>query len=177
MVYEPREDSLLLEKWVERLVYGRVLDVGTGTGILARAALEKGCSVVAVDIDHDAVAAAREMGVAAVWSDLFSAVQGEFDWIVCNPPYLPEDPEEPEDSRLATTGGREGGEFVQRLLQAAKGFLREHGAVLLLVSSLSGDVERLFQGYSFELLEECPLFMESLFVFVLRPLPQKEKFF
>src|SRR3989338_7359534 len=40
MIYEPREDSDLLKKWVLKLVSGRVLDMGTGSGVQALAALE-----------------------------------------------------------------------------------------------------------------------------------------
>ena len=41
MVYLPREDSYLLKKWVEKLVSGDVLDMGTCTGIQAFTAASK----------------------------------------------------------------------------------------------------------------------------------------
>jgi pyruvate dehydrogenase E1 component alpha subunit len=40
-VYEPREDSLLLEKYVKKFAKGIVLDIGTGSGIQAKAAAER----------------------------------------------------------------------------------------------------------------------------------------
>ncbi|MEK6891745.1 MAG: 50S ribosomal protein L11 methyltransferase, partial [Nanoarchaeota archaeon] len=50
--YDPQEDSILLEKWVRQYAKGKVLDIGTGSGIQAiAAALNPGVkSVLAADI-------------------------------------------------------------------------------------------------------------------------------
>ena len=98
-MYEPREDSFLIEKYVKKLVSGNVLDVGTGGGILALAAKVKGCNVLAVDIDKESVEYCKKKGINSFVSDLFENVSGKFDWIVFNPPYLPEDPAEDEESK------------------------------------------------------------------------------
>ena len=79
-VYEPREDSLLLEKYVRRFASGNVLDMGTGSGIQARAAAEKATSVIAVDINPDAIDECRKEDckrISFVRSDLFSAFEGQ----------------------------------------------------------------------------------------------------
>ncbi len=73
----------------------RVLDMGTGSGSLAITAAAKASSVLAVDINPDAVEAvlanAARNGVAdkveARVSDVFSAVEGTFDLIIFNPPF------------------------------------------------------------------------------------------
>ena len=73
----------------------RVLDMGTGSGVNAILAAGTARRVLAVDINPVAVAAARANaeanGVAdrveARQSDVFSAVEGEFDLIVFDPPY------------------------------------------------------------------------------------------
>jgi len=60
-LYEPQEDSALLKQAVEEHAVGDVLDMGTGSGILAFAAAEKPdvTSVLAVDIDEESLADAR----------------------------------------------------------------------------------------------------------------------
>lgn len=70
----------------------RVLDVGTGCGLLAGTAADLGATVVATDLDGRAVRCARAnlagTGVDVRQGDLFAAVAGErFDVVVCNPPY------------------------------------------------------------------------------------------
>ena len=71
----------------------RVLDLGTGTGILAICLAQAGRSVVAVDISAAAVRTARanaaRSGVTfeCYESDLLGSVQGRFDLIAFNPPY------------------------------------------------------------------------------------------
>lgn len=73
-----------------------VLDVGTGSGILALfAALAGAAPVVALDLNPHAVATAREnaarhgLAIDVRHSDLFSAVRGErFDRVVFNAPYF-----------------------------------------------------------------------------------------
>ncbi len=56
-IYEPAEDSYLLQEVVREEVHGRVLDVGTGSGIQALSAAKSSRvrEVVAVDINPDAV--------------------------------------------------------------------------------------------------------------------------
>ncbi|MSR86511.1 methyltransferase domain-containing protein [Candidatus Woesearchaeota archaeon] len=169
MIYEPREDSDLLKKWVQKKVSGKVLDMGTGSGIQAVTALENTPDVLAVDINPECVDFVKNKGINAIQSNLFSNIQGRFDWIIFNPPYLPEDFEEPEDSKLSTTGGADGNEIIIAFLQQAKEYLNPHGKILILISSLTGEAEELFQGYTYTLLEEEKLFFEELFVYELFP--------
>jgi release factor glutamine methyltransferase len=73
----------------------RVLDMGTGSGVNAILAASVARRVLAVDVNPIAVAAARANAAAngvadrieARESDVFSAVDGEFDLIVFDPPY------------------------------------------------------------------------------------------
>lgn len=139
MIYQPRDDSYLLEEQVKKYSRNkRVLDIGSGSGILALAASSShASSVLASDIDKEALDNIHIKGIKKVHSDLFNNIEGKFDLIFFNPPYLPLDKREPADSRLATTGGKKGDEVILRFLKQAKSHLTNNGLILLLVSSLT----------------------------------------
>ena len=56
-VYDPQEDSTLLEKHVRRHASGKVLDIGTGSGLQAIAAAQssKVSSVIATDVQKGVI--------------------------------------------------------------------------------------------------------------------------
>jgi release factor glutamine methyltransferase len=128
---------------------GRVLDLCTGSGVLAIAAARAGAAhVTAVDVSRRAVAAAwlnaRLNGVAvrALRGDLFEPVRGErFDLIVSNPPYIPSADDELPDRgpRRALDGGRNGRAFLDRICASARQYLSPGGAVLLIHSSFCSE--------------------------------------
>lgn len=176
-IYEPREDSYLLEKVVKDHAIGNVLDMGTGSGILAFAAAEIAKKVTAVDIALEAVSSVqgkiKRLGltnITAVQSDLFRSIpRGErFDTIICNPPYLPTDTRVLD---LALDGGKQGYEFILRFLAAAKQRLTSAGQILLLFSSTSKkrviDRAILAHSYHFEALAEEKLDFETLYAYRL----------
>jgi release factor glutamine methyltransferase len=141
-VYLPREDSFLLRDQVRNYARSRVLDMGTGTGILAAEAAK--CSgvneVVAADIGREAIDYCRKhirsKKIRFVVSDLFSnaAISGKFDLIIFNPPYLPRHPVLKD---AALDGGKNGYEVAVRFLGQAKKHLAKKGKILLLISSLT----------------------------------------
>lgn len=139
MIYKPDSDSFLLENEVKKYAKGKsVLDIGSGSGILAKTALESGAkSVLCNDIDSDAIKFLKRKEFNAIQSDLFSNIKGKFDLIVFNPPYLPRDYREDKESRLATTGGKRGDEIIVRFLGAVKRHLTKNGIVLIVISSLT----------------------------------------
>ena len=139
MVYEPREDSYLLREQVLEHARGHVIDVGTGTGIQALAASKKPGvqSVEAVDIDAQAVVRARENGADAHQSDRFAnARRAEYDTIICNAPYLPDEPLAPD---VALDGGPNGYEWTIEFLGQAREHLSRNGQILLLISTLTNE--------------------------------------
>lgn len=173
MVYEPEEDSYLLESFVEKLARGKVLDMGTGSGIQAVVAAKRNevASVLAVDIDKEAVSLFPNAGkkVSCILSDLFSHVKGKFDTIIFNPPYLPA---ENGDEDLALDGGEKGHELIGRFLNEAKSHLSKDGFILLLFSNRTGKekVDSLVkrENYSSEMLVKKSLpFFEELYIYRL----------
>lgn len=157
-VYEPAEDSFL---FAENLPVGtgdRVVDMGTGCGILGVIAATKADEVVAVDINPYAVRCAKENAelnhvaekMSFVQGDLFSSVRtGErFDLVLFNAPYLPSDDED-EDSWLAQswTGGVSGRNVIDRFISRAPKHLEPNGEILLVQSTLS-DVEETLSRFA-----------------------------
>lgn len=121
----------------------RVLEVGCGTGCIALSlAKEAGCQVVATDISPQAIACAQrnvealglEDLVEIVETDCTQGVDGPFDALVSNPPYIPtavmgELSEEVVgyEPHLALDGGEDGLDFFRRLLECAPGLLASGG--------------------------------------------------
>jgi SAM-dependent methyltransferase len=117
----------------------RVLDVGTGSGVLALVLARAGAEVTATDLSAEAVESAREdaalLGlsarVAPVQADLF--VPGPFDLIVCNPPWVPAEAVTPLDRAIYDPGSR----FLTRLLEGLAGHLAPGGEAWLVLSDLA----------------------------------------
>ncbi|MBD3318434.1 methyltransferase [Candidatus Woesearchaeota archaeon] len=139
-VYEPHDDSFLLAQVVKDYAKGRVLDMGTGSGYQAAtaASLKRIKEVVAVDVNPAAVkacSALKNKKITCKKSDLFSALKKEqFDTIIFNPPYLPQEGKSPI---LALEGGKHGYEVIERFLDQVGEHLTSNGQVLLLFSSHS----------------------------------------
>lgn len=131
-VYEPAEDSELIKKHIKEFAKGTVLDMGSGSGILAKEALKYTKAVYASDINPDAT---RVKGVKFIESDLFSNIPHiKFNLIMFNAPYLPDD-EGIED--VALYGGKEGYEIICKFFSQTKEFLKPKGNILLVFSSHS----------------------------------------
>ena len=145
-VYYPREDSELLANHIESLeLHGKsVLEAGCGSGFLSIMAAKHGAKVTSVDINEEAVETTRanaetnQVQLNAFKSDLFSSVEGKFDLIIFNPPYLPVEPEE-KDPTYA--GGATGRETIERFAAGVKSHLNPAGRVLIVISSLTGEKE------------------------------------
>jgi release factor glutamine methyltransferase len=133
----------------------RILDVGTGSGVLAICAAReiKAARVTAVDISRPALEVARTNAVAHgvadriefVVSDLLAALPADaiFDFIVSNPPYIrtAEMSELAADVRdfepqLALEAGPRGTEVIERLIPAAAEHLAPGGWLLIEVSPM-----------------------------------------
>ena len=167
-MYEPREDSFLLLKNIKPHIKpeDRVLDMGTGSGILAKEALRFSKQVTAVDISKEIPKNLNLGKVNLVHSDLFSNIKEKFNVILFNPPYLPSK----GIRHLDLDGGRNGTEIINRFLKQAKEHLETKGKILLLCSSLNTDIEKIFTkyNYNFKKIDETSLFFEKLYVYELK---------
>ena len=98
-VYPPSEDSILLIESLDVRPGERVLEIGCGSGVVSIHCAKNSCVVTAGDINPKAVELARrnaerngaEMDV--IETDVYSNIEGVFDTIVFNLPYLPVDEE------------------------------------------------------------------------------------
>jgi release factor glutamine methyltransferase len=155
-VYPPQQDSQLLIDSLRNtgLARGRrVLDVCTGSGVVAIAASECGAaSVVAFDICPRAVSCSRGNAVYAgadvdvregSWSSALD--YAPFDLIVSNPPYVPTPPAGDTNVIPLTAGpsrawdaGVDGRLVLDPLCESAAGLLDAGGSMLLVHSALSG---------------------------------------
>lgn len=178
MIYQPAEDSYLLQSHLSRYVKNKsFLDMGTGSAIQAETARTSGASrILTVDVNPEAVAHARQRGFEAHLSDLFSRVKGKYDIIAFNPPYLPHDAREDPESALITSGGMRGDELICSFICACKKHLAPRGRVLLVLSSLTPQ-ERIMlllqkQKLAKRVIARKKLFMESLELWEIRRKPQ-----
>ena len=173
MVYQPREDSFLLAKQLKKFLRNKdrdleILDMGTGSGILAKTALElKFKNILAADKNPEALKKLKQ--VKTIESDLFSNIKDKFDLVVFNPPYLPADK---HDKEIDTTGGKQGDETILKFLKQVRRHLNKNGQILILVSSLTPmeriekEIEK--QNFDKKILVEKKLFFEKLYVWLLQ---------
>lgn len=151
----PRQDTEILVETVLPYIQGKkVLDLCTGSGCIAisLALLGEPVSCVGTDISSDALETAernRERNGADVSffrSNLFEKIEGTFDVIVSNPPYIPtKDVEElQEEVRghepfLALDGGSDGLYYYRNILKEGKKFLRPGGFLFFEIGHDEGD--------------------------------------
>lgn len=148
----PRQDT---EITVEEVIHyckkekqgnARVLDLCTGSGAIAISLAKylPNCEIVGVDISNKALEIAKKnqiknevSNISFICSDLFEKVEGQFDVIVSNPPYiktevikdLAEDVK--KEPMLALDGGEDGLIFYKRIIMEAGKYLKPNGVIFL----------------------------------------------
>ena len=170
-VLVPRPDTeVLVERALANLAPGaRVLELGTGCGAIAIAIAHTapGCSVTAVDISPAALAVAHsngeKHGVQVTWleSNWFDGVQGRFDVILSNPPYVAEHDHHLNalagEPRLALVAGKEGLDALRQIIGKTRRHLAPNGRLLLEHGYEQGPaVRHLLAGAKFTRIESVP---------------------
>jgi release factor glutamine methyltransferase len=153
-VYEPAEDSFLFAENLGVKAGDSVLDLGTGSGILAVTAAQKAARVLAVDLNPYAIRCAKDNArlnhvldrMDFLQGDLFSSFRAgvQFDLVLFNAPYLPSEAGEEETwIGKAWAGGANGRLVVDKFISEVPVYLKVGGRVLLMQSTLTGVDETL----------------------------------
>ena len=175
-VYVPAEDSYLLADNLEIKKGQSVLEIGTGSGIVAMYASRLTDDITVTDINFDACELARknfaENGIENIeilWGNLFEVVENrKFDVILFNTPYLPTEDDEVLDNTInyAFDGGLNGRKVIDLFLNEVGNHLNDGGIVQMIQSSLSGNEETLQRldelGFIAEIAESEHFFFEDI---------------
>lgn len=191
IIYQPAEDTFLLQKHIKEHAQGTVLEIGTGSGILAQeaAASDKVKSVLAVDIQAGVIdfckKTIQDKKITFLQSNLFSSLHNSslhnksltsaasrrdlFDCIIFNPPYLPGEPRAPD---ITLDGGKKGWEVIVEFLEQAPNYLQPEGIILLLFSSFSKKeiIDKTIQKKLLEAakLDEQHISFETLYIYKIK---------
>ncbi len=122
-----------------------ILEIGTGSGAIAIALAKNlpDSGIIATDISSEALKTAKKnieyhnlKNITLIKSDLFNSVEGKFDIIVSNPPYISKEEYnnldieiknyEPKEALLAES---EGIFFYEKILEKSKKHLMENGKI------------------------------------------------
>jgi release factor glutamine methyltransferase len=151
-VYKPLENEQACSDYCYE--GDRVLDLGCGSGVASVFCATKACEVVAVDVSLSAVKNTEEncrihrvKNVKVMQSDMFARVEGKFDIIVANPPYI-DDSFDAEEQQFATSQ-----KYLPTLFARVRDYLADNGRLLVQFPSKSRPrIEKLASEHGLELL-------------------------
>ena len=166
-VLVPRQDTEVLVESALKVLKSemKVLDMCTGSGciIISLMKYAEGISGTGVDISKEALEVAKknaeklDANVHFVHSDLFAKVEGTYDVIVSNPPYIrtaviEELKEEVRfhDPFLALDGKEDGLFFYRIIIEESRNYLKQNGMLYFEIGHDQGeDVKRLMEQAGF----------------------------
>ena len=140
-----------------------VLDIGTGSGAIALALANSrpDWKIIASDLSKDALTLAREnaqscgLNLTFVQSDCLYAIQGKFDIIASNPPYISEEDKDEvglnvltSEPHMALFAEEDGYAVYRKIAEQAGDYLTEKGKIYLEIGYKQGDgVADLFRQF------------------------------
>lgn len=150
-VLVPRPDSEILVETAVKILekspqIKKVLDLCTGSGALAIALKYTipHIDILCSDISGNAIEICRKnctsiLGkeLKIIESNLFDKIEGKFDIIITNPPYLTDEETEKmmktgwKEPQIALKGGKEGLDFITKIIDKAPDFLEKNGYLLI----------------------------------------------
>ncbi len=138
----------------------KVLDIGTGSGVIAITLSKKlNASVVASDVSKEALNVARhnakrlESSVSFVESDVFDNIDGKYDIIISNPPYIAYGEEIDEkiknnEPNIALFAENNGLYFYEEILKEAKNYLSDKSIIAFEIGETQGsEVKKIASKY------------------------------
>lgn len=166
-VYKPLENE---QSCVEYCREGdRVLDLGCGSGVCAVFAAGVAREVVAVDISPAAISNTQENcqrfgreNVTVTRSDMFTNVDGKFNLILANPPYIEADFEDNEEQFATST------RYLPILFAQAHEYLEKDGRLLVQYPGwFGGQIKRLAANHGLDLVKVQRMPRKSLYLSLL----------
>ena len=135
-------DGVLIGAWADVEGDRHILDVGTGTGLIALMLAQRNASakIVGIDISHEAVEEARDNFSRSPWAERLSAIVGDvcgfegsekFDHIVSNPPYFIDSLHSPD--KLRTMARHTSSLGFDDLVASAERLLRPEGRLTVIL--------------------------------------------
>ena len=132
----------------------KVLDLCTGSGCIG-ISVKKLCQntkVTLADISEGALAVAKKnaenlnANVTLIRGNLFENIEGRFDYILSNPPYIPSQviqglmPEvKDHEPRLALDGEEDGLAFYRKIIEQAPDYLNSNGRIYFEIGAEQGE--------------------------------------
>jgi release factor glutamine methyltransferase len=167
----------ILGRYIQQLSLSgsKVLEMGSGSGVISLIAARCGATVVSVDINPVAVGCTRVNAernnlsdrVTALESNLFQSIAGDsrFDYIIWNPPFFPD--EATNDGEMAWKAGRDY-RVLSEFARTAVPFLSRHGKIVTILSSQCAleKILSIFTQYGFQavLVRKQHSFFESFLI-------------
>jgi release factor glutamine methyltransferase len=158
LIPRPETEQLVEEciQWLEEHpAKRRVVDVGTGSGIIAITLADRfiDLGMTAVDLSKPALEIAKQNAIRCcvenkiqfIQSDLLEKCEGRFDLIAANLPYIPTKTlsalaVSKYEPSLALDGGEDGLKLISELLRQSKGYINPGGLIILEVESKQSEI-------------------------------------
>lgn len=129
-----------------------ILDLCTGSGCIAISLFNKtNASFIASDISEEALNLAKEnaqlnnaeAGIKFVKSDLFQNIEGKFDLIISNPPYVSLEEEVSKIVKFEpfiALYSKNGTDTIKKIIKESKNHLKEHGILAIEIGCNQGEI-------------------------------------